>query len=239
MSAVPGDRYSYACGTAELYDTLGIVGMTYEIGFDAVRRALGDIRGRTFLDFGCGTGRSATFLRSLGAGHVHGVDHDPSMIERAVAKRLDGVTFTRIDQGVPLSGESVDGAVSLGVFIEIRTLAEMTGICREIARVLRPGCPFIVVSTSPMAFGHTFRSYSYPVALELRSGALTPCVVNTPAGQLVIEDTYWAENDYSSALREANLTIAAIDYPMPLDPSAWSTDEAIISPSIVIKAIKG
>jgi len=46
-------------------------------------------------------------------------------------------------------------------------------------------------------------------------------------------------DDYASALREAGLTIAAIGYPMPRDPSAWSTDEASVPPCIVIKATKG
>jgi len=189
MEADRGGRYSYGSGGAELYGALGIEGTTYEIGFEAVRLALGDIRGQVFLDFGCGAGRSTAFLRSLGAGRVYGVDRDQGMIAQALGKRLDGVVFTRIDEAIPLPGESVDGAVSLNVFIEIRTPAEMSGVCREIARTLRPGSPFIVASTSPLAFGHTFRSYRYPVSGELRSGDVTPCFVTTPAGELVIDDT--------------------------------------------------
>jgi len=239
MGADPDGRYySYTRGGAELYDALGINGTTYEIGFEAVRLALGSIQGEVFLHFGCGTGRSAAFLRSLGAKRVYAVDRNQDMIDTALAKRLDGVDFMRIDEAIPLPDESVDGAVSLNVFIEIRTLAEMTRICGEVAMVLRPTSSFIVESSSPMAFGHTFRSYSYPVSGELRSGAITPCVVNTPAGQLVIEDTYWTEEDYVSALSEAELTISTISYPMPRDPSAWSTDEASVPPYIVIKAVK-
>lgn len=153
--------------------------------------------GRVLLDYGCGAGRSAEFLLSIGAGRVYGVDHDPDMIERALARRLGGATFTCIDEVIPLPDESVDGAVSLNVFIEIRTPAEMARVCREVARTLRPGSPFIVASTSPLAFGHTFRSYRYPVDHELRSGEITPCIVTTPAGELSIDDTYWTEADYA------------------------------------------
>jgi SAM-dependent methyltransferase len=238
MGEDPGGGYRYTSAGAELYATLGIEGTTYEIGFEAVRLALGDIRGRVFLDFGCGTGRSAAFLRSLGAGRVYGVDRDQEMIGKALARRLDGVVFTRIDEAIPLPDESVDGAVSLNVFIEIRTLAEMTGICREVARTLRPGSPFIVESTNPLAFGHAFRSYRYPVCGELRSGQVAPCIVSTPAGELVIDDTYWTKDDYVGALAEAGLAITAIDYPMPRDPSAWATDEALLSPCIVLTATK-
>ena len=213
MGADSGSRFGYASGGAELHDQIGIEGTTYEIGFEAVRRALGDIQGQVLLDFGCGTGRRAAFLRSLGAGRVYGVDRDQDMIGKALTRRLDGIVFTRIDEVIPLADESVDGAVSLNVFIEIQTLTEMGGICREIARTLRPGSPFIVESTSPLAFGHTLRSYSYPVSGELRSGQITPCIVTTPAGELVIDDTYWTEDDYASALRKAGLTITTIDYP--------------------------
>jgi SAM-dependent methyltransferase len=238
MGSDCGGRFSYASGGAELYASLGIEGTTYEIGFEAVRRALGDIRGQVFLDFGCGAGRSAAFLRSLGAGRVYGVDRDQDMIGKALARRLDGVVFTHVDEAIPLPDESVDGAVSLNVFIELRSLAEMGRACREVARTLRPGSPFIVVSTSPLAFGHTFRSYRYPVSGELRSGQVTPCIVTTPGGELTIGDTYWAEDDYASTLRQAGLTVTAIGYPMPRDPSAWSTDEALLSPCIVLTAVK-
>jgi hypothetical protein len=57
-------------------------------------------------------------------------------------------------------------------------------------------------------------------------------------GQLAIEDTYWTEDDYTGALVHAGLTVATIAYPRPQDPSAWVTDEAFVSPCIVIKAIK-
>ena len=65
MGSGADGRYSYADGNAELYGSLGIEGTTYQIGFGAVATLLGDITGKTFLDFGCGTGRSAGFLKHL------------------------------------------------------------------------------------------------------------------------------------------------------------------------------
>ncbi len=82
--------YRYTDGNAELYGSLGIEGTTYQIGFDAVAKLLGDIRGKTFLDFGCGTGRSAGFLKELGAAHVYAVDHDQNMIDQALSRELGG-----------------------------------------------------------------------------------------------------------------------------------------------------
>jgi len=231
-------RYSYTDGAAELYGSLGIEGTTYQIGFDAVAGILGDIAGKTFLDFGCGTGRSAGFLKDLGARRVYGVDHDQNMIDQALSRELGGVSFLRIDGPIPLPDASVDGAVSMSVFVEIRTLGAMKRACAEIPRTLRPGTPFVLESLSPMAFGHTFRNFSYPHAESLRSGETTACVVTAPGGRFVIEDTYWTEDDYVDSIEQAGLTVTTIDYPRPCDPAAWQTDEASIPPFIVIGAEK-
>jgi SAM-dependent methyltransferase len=231
-------RYRYTGGNAELYGSLGIEGTTYQIGFDAAAELLGDITGKTFLDFGCGTGRSALFLKGLGARHVYGTDHDQDMIGQAQARELDGVTFLLIDGPIPLPDASVDGAISMNVFIEIRTPGAMAYACAEIARTLRPGAPFVLESSSPGAFGHTFRSFSYPDAGPLRSGELTPCIVTAPGGRLVIQDTYWTEDDYVDAVEQSGMRVTTIGYPRPRDPAAWSTDEASVPPCIVIEATK-
>jgi SAM-dependent methyltransferase len=234
-----GGRYSYTPAGAKIYSTFGIEGTSYEIGYDCVRQLLdGNISGEIFLDFGCGAGRSTAFLKELGAGHVYGVDHDQNMVDLARAMNLDGAEFFFIADAIPLPDESVDGAISLTVFVEIRTVAAMRRACSEIARILRPGSPFIVMSISPMAFGHTFRNFAYPAAEHLHSGAIISAIVTAPGGQFSIDDTYWTEDDYREALSEAGFTVAAIDYPRPRDPSAWATDEATIPPFIVIKAIK-
>jgi ubiquinone/menaquinone biosynthesis C-methylase UbiE len=239
MGSDVGGLYRYSADGAKIYGTLGIEGTTYEIGYDCVRESLGDgIAGKVFLDFGCGAGRSTFFLKALGAGHVYGVDHDRNMLDIALATRPDGVEFSLISDAIPLPNETVDGAISLTVFVEIRTIAAMNNVCREVARVLRHGSPFIVMSISPMAFGHTFRSFGYPTAELLQSGDMATAIVTAPGGQFPIDDTYWTEEDYRGALEQAGFALAAVDYPRPHDPAAWSTDEATVPPFIVIKAIK-
>jgi SAM-dependent methyltransferase len=239
MEPGAGDPYSYTPAGAKTYSTFGIEGTTYEIGYDCVSELLhGSIRGNVFLDFGCGSGRSTAFLKELGAGYVYGVDHDQDMIDLAVATNLDGAEFLLIADIIPLPDESVDGAVSLTVFIEIRTIDAMRRACSEVARVLRRGSLFIVMSIKPTAFGHTFRNFGYLATGQLHSGAITTAILTAPGGQISIDDTYWTEDDYTSALSSAGFTVASIDYPRPGDPSAWATDEAAVPPFIVIKAIK-
>jgi SAM-dependent methyltransferase len=239
MGPDAGDQYSYTPAGAKIYGTFGIEGTTYEIGYDCVRELLGgSITGKIFLDFGCGAGRSTAFLKELGAAYVYGVDHDQNMIDLALATDLDGAEFFFIADTVPLPDESVDGAVSLTVFVEIRTIDAMRRACSEVVRVLRRGSPFIVMSINPMAFGHRFRNFGYPAAEHLHSGAITSAIVTAPGGQFSIDDTYWTEDDYRGALSQAGFTDLAIRYPRPHDPSAWATDEATVPPFIVIKAIR-
>jgi len=162
MEPDAGDPYSYTPAGAKIYSTFGIEGTTYEIGYDRVRELLhGSIRGKVCLDFGCGAGRSTAFLKELGARYVYGVDHDQDMIDLAVATNLDGAEFLFIADTIPLPDESVDCAVSLTVFVEIRTIDAIRRACSEVARLLRRGSLFIVMSINPTAFGHTFRNFGY------------------------------------------------------------------------------
>src|SRR5436190_575212 len=95
------DRYEYSPETAEIYAALGIENTTYEIGFGEVQRLLGDIRGKSFLDFGCGAGRTGELLRLLGARTVYAVDHDCNMISVAQKKLLPGIEFMTISDRIP------------------------------------------------------------------------------------------------------------------------------------------
>lgn len=44
--------------------------------------------------------------------------------------------------------------------------------------------------------------------------------------------------NYVDAIEQAGLTVTTIDYPRPLDPAAWSTDEASTPSCIVIGSRK-
>ena len=55
---------------------------------------------------------------------MYAVDHDQNMIDQALSQGLNGVTFLRIDGPIPLPDTSVDGAISMNVFIEIHAKGE-------------------------------------------------------------------------------------------------------------------
>jgi hypothetical protein len=77
---------------------------------------------------------------------VYGVDHDQNMIDQALSQELGGVTFLLIDGRIPLPDFPIDGAVSMNVFMEIRTVGAMTRACA--ARCARRG-PAPALGLSP------------------------------------------------------------------------------------------
>lgn len=101
---------------------------------------LGDVSGKTILDFGCGSGENSLLLAHRGA-HVIGVDISTALLSLASRRlALNGVGGkARFVVGsahdLPLGDESVDAVLGIAILhhVDLQTAA------REIKRVLRPG----------------------------------------------------------------------------------------------------
>ncbi len=109
-----------------------------------VDRLLGDVKGLTLLDVGCGTGRHASRLAAAGAS-VHALDFSERMLEEARRKPgAAGISFRVHDlaQPLPFPAATFDRVVCGLVIDHIADLAELFS---EMLRVCRPsGC--LVVS---------------------------------------------------------------------------------------------
>ncbi len=226
----------YSPEDARIYSQLEVIGTTYEISFNEVGRLLGNLQGKTVLDFGTGTGRSARFLKTLGVEKVIGVDHDENMIAQAKANHDEGLEFHLItDKTIPLPNESVDVAVSVHVFVEMHTLEEMQQAAKEVARVLKPDSTFIVVSTNPASIGYEYKSYMYRKQDGLRSGDPITCVVKG-VSPFEIDDTYWTEEDYRQVLESADFIKIQATFPIA-EGKEW-LDEKKVAPDMVLECIK-
>ena len=102
-----------------------------------VSRALGDVRGLSVLDVGCGTGRHAVELAKAGA-HVTGVDFSNGMLEKARAKPgAESVRFIHQDAAatLPFEPRSFDRVISCLVVDHVKDLAtffsELHRVCRD------------------------------------------------------------------------------------------------------------
>jgi SAM-dependent methyltransferase len=108
------------------------------------RAAVGDVRGLSVVDLGCGTGRHAIWL-AAGDALVTAVDFSEGMLAEARAKPgADRVRFLTHDlhQPLPLPGSAFDLMVS-GLVLE--HLQDLDGFFREAHRVVRP-CGRAIVS---------------------------------------------------------------------------------------------
>lgn len=231
------NRYKYSPENAKIYSRLGVKDTTYEIGFSEIEELIKVENDKTFLDFRCGAGRSSLFLKALGIKRVIGVDHDKNMINQALKLKSEDLDFLLIRERILLRNNSVDGALSTAVFIEIRTLKEMEKACQEIYRVLKPNSKFILMSTNLAAFRSNFRSFQYQGYKDLKSGDLVECIIKGK-NSFKIEDTYWEEKDYVNVLREAGFKDIHTKFPKGNLEKYRDTDEKKIAPFIIFKCKK-
>lgn len=102
---------------------------------------LGDVRGKTVLEYGCGDGENTVALAARGAGRVLSLDISPDLIEIArrrlvvngVGEDVEFVVGSAHD--VPLPDESVDVVFGIAILHHL----DLKLAAREVRRVLRPG----------------------------------------------------------------------------------------------------
>jgi len=116
---------------------------------------LGDVEGATILDVGCGNGLSCRRLAAAGA-TVVGIDAAPAMLERA-RERTSGsgedapIEYLEVDATdeaalLALGERRCDGAIACMVLMDI---AEVVPLYRALARILKPGAPFVFAVQHP------------------------------------------------------------------------------------------
>lgn len=226
----------YSTGAARIYNSIGIAGSTYEIGYREVARILGDLQGQVFLDYGSGAGRSAAFLAELGAKRVVAIDQSWSMLEVARRTQRPCVDLVLTRGVVPLRDASIDGAISICVLVELRTRKELRRAAQEMARAVRPTGPVVVMSTNPLALGSTFRNFRFAPCAHPRSGQRVRCTIVSGTEAFDVEDTHWTERDYVQALESAGLSIEKVSYPKPPPTEQWISDEGDTAPFVVISS---
>src|SRR4051812_12253687 len=121
---------------ASTYDTDGNPLVALEEPW--VDRLLGDVRGLTVLDVGCGTGRHALRMKAAGAAAVHAIDFSAEMLARARSKPLADRTAFRVHdlaEPLPFAAAAFDRVVC-GLVLD--HIADPAGLFREMHRVCRP-----------------------------------------------------------------------------------------------------
>jgi ubiquinone/menaquinone biosynthesis C-methylase UbiE len=131
------------------------------------------------LDVGCGTGQVSLVLAAMGF-DIQGFDISPEMIDIARRKVRTGwrarydVADVRV---LPAADGSVDAVVVSKLFQHV---GDWQAGCRELLRVLRPGCCLIQVNDRG-AFGNAVRKYFATRADMLGFGGRFPGVTDKAA----------------------------------------------------------
>jgi ubiquinone/menaquinone biosynthesis C-methylase UbiE len=113
-----------------------------------VDRLLGEVRGLSLLEVGCGTGRHAIRLASHGA-VVHALDFSPEMLEQARQKPgNEHVRFQLHDLSLPLpfSNQAFDRVLCALVLDHI---SDLDSLFREMRRVCRPSGRVVITAMHP------------------------------------------------------------------------------------------
>jgi SAM-dependent methyltransferase len=114
--------------------------------WETLVRLLGDPCG-SLIDVGCGTGAYSVGLMEQGW-DVTGVDVSDDMLRRAAAK---GIRTVRTDAtSLPFEDARFDAAASVFTHTDFD---DFPAAVREVARVLRPGSPFVYVGAHPCWVG--------------------------------------------------------------------------------------
>jgi SAM-dependent methyltransferase len=233
----PGGAVTYTASQAASYSAIELAGSTYQISLAPAISALGALDRKTVLDFGSGTGRTAMALRTQGAARVCAVDKSRTML-RAASRDLH-VLYVQAREQLPLRDQSMDAALCANVLCEFSDFADIQHACREIARVLVPDAPFVVVVPHPDSYGADFLSYRYLATGELRSGDPVECLIKG-ADSFLVQDYYWSTADYVDALACSGFEVQRVYSPLAAahDDVAWK-DETVLPPDLVILCRRG
>ncbi|MDQ0341053.1 ubiquinone/menaquinone biosynthesis C-methylase UbiE [Caldalkalibacillus uzonensis] len=164
------------------------------------------------LDYGCGPGKVALRYVTQAEHSVLAVDASESMLEIARQRRSHPFINYRLVKNDRLDfvkDDSVDGAMTCYVFINIASEEQIRRIIKEIYRVLKPGAKYIILDTNPDTTGISFstfrsgesgRQYAYGEQREVR--------LRLPDhSELILYDYHWPKKMYIEALREAGFSI--------------------------------
>jgi len=118
------------------------------------------VTGREALDFGCGAGRSTTFLKGLGF-NASGIDISRSMIQ--LAKHVDpSGTYRLVDDGDFSGFETArfDLVLSAFAFDNIPGVAKRGELLRGLRRLLKDEGRIILLGSTPEIYTHEWASFT-------------------------------------------------------------------------------
>lgn len=156
-----------------LYNTIGDgydVTRAADPGIAAtIRRLLSPEASGRYLDVGCGTGNYTVLMDAFG-GSWCGVDVSKRMLREAQEKS-ETVEWVEADvESLPWDSGTFDGAICT---LATHHFADLPRACSEIGRVLKPGSPLVLFTTTPEQTSSYWLRHYFPRMIQRSSDQLT------------------------------------------------------------------
>jgi SAM-dependent methyltransferase len=222
---------------AEAYAKLEFPG-TYYLAYRDLPAIISEhVRGRTALDFGCGTGRSTRFLKELGFDAV-GVDIAEDMLKQARAIDPEG-HYRLIEDGSVnrREAEAYDLVLAVFTFDNIATMEKKVALFRDLGSLLGKEGRIVSVVSSPDIYIHEWASFTtkdFPENRSARSGDKVQIVMTDVEDQRPVEDIIWTDEAYREVYRHAGLELVKKFAPLARasEPYEW-VSETKVAPWVI------
>lgn len=217
---------------AEAYSKLEFAN-TYHLAFRDLPEIFRNyVRGPAALDFGCGTGRSARFLVSLGFRTV-GVDISPEMVTKARA--IDPQGDYRLIPGDDMSAlphASFSLIQSAFTFDNIPGTEMKVGLFRRLLALLKPdGILVNIVSTPEIYFNEwaSFTTKDFPENHNAEPGDPVRIITTDFEDRSPAVDILWPHESYLEVYGRSGIEIVEVRRPLATgdEPYRWVSETQI------------
>ncbi len=211
---------------AKEYSQLGIKDTFYLAYRDIPSLIKKYVQGKHVLDYGCGSGRSTRFLKTLGL-TVTGIDTSKEHLLEA--KKLDqkGVYTFLKDSTLPYNDDSFDCIFLCLVLMEVSSLEKMKKMFLELHRVLKKNGTILIVTDAENMYKHETASFTYnfPENKKPIKGGMQ-IKLGFRGTNIVFYDYYWTQKDYKKIFTATDFKTVKVHNPLATgkEPFVWHSE---------------
>jgi len=188
-------------------------------------------------DFGCGTGRSTRFLKSLGFDAV-GADISAGMIKIAREFDPEGKYILTAETGLDVfNNGSFDLITAVFTFDNIPGVEHRTGLLKQLGGLLNDTGIIVLVNSTPEIYVNEWLSFStkdFPENKKAKGGDKVKIIMTDVEDKRPVEDIVWYDDDYQSLFAAAGLKLTETIKPLgkTTGPFEW-INEINIAPWVI------
>lgn len=235
------DTKQYWNEMADMYQVVNSI-TDWLLGYPNVLKLLGDLNGKTVLDYGCGNGRFTRYIaKNYPLANVIGVDTSAKAITNAAEKTEVslGIQYHDISSHMDIGQYEFDRACANFVFCTIPNIETLQSLTRLIYDKLPEGGIFVVMDPHPGTHGHRFTSFQSDETDGKLSGDKVHVRLFTNSIDLEFDDYFWTREDYEKTLTQAGFSITATLAPVAVEyHDKRLGEERKYPPFIIFKAVK-